>query len=62
MSETFVNGSAVALLAFLFLLNLTQVARLVSNLLKNIYSPSIKDAQAPKLTRILDQMSNTLIF
>ena len=26
------NGSAVALLAFLFLLNLTQVARLVSNI------------------------------
>ena len=56
MSETFVNGSAVALLAFLFLLNLTQVARLVSNWLKNISSPSRKDAEAPKLIRILDQM------
>ena len=56
MSETFVNGSAVALLAFLFLLNLTQVARLVSNWLKNISSPSRKDTEAPKLIRILDQM------
>ena len=34
LSETFVNGSAVALLAFLFLLNLTQVARLVTNWLE----------------------------
>ena len=54
MSETFVNGSAVALLAFLFLLNLTQVARLVSNYFVSIHR---KDAQAPKLIRILDQMS-----
>ena len=38
MSETFVNGSAVALLAFLFLLNLTQVARLVTKLAEKIFS------------------------
>ena len=37
LSETFVNGSAVALLAFLFLLNLTQVARLVTNLLQKYF-------------------------
>ena len=58
MSETFVNGSAVALLAFLFLLNLTQVVGLVTNRLRSKNS-SQKDSSAPKiesLIRILDQM------
>ena len=59
MSETFVNGSAVALLAFLFLLNLTQVVGLVTNRLRSKNS-SQKDSWALKiesLIGILDQLS-----